>query len=94
MQSYSVALLKNDSATGNACHWPGGRGSVILTGTIGGATINFQFLGPDGSTWVTIGSAIAAAGQSLFELPPGQIRISISGGTPSALYAQAARIPV
>ncbi|WP_374601050.1 hypothetical protein [Niveibacterium sp.] len=89
-----MTLLQNASATSSAKSWPGGRGSVVASGSFGGATLQLQGLGPDGATWVSVGAALTSAGQTVFEMPPGQIRILVSGGTPSALYAQAARVPV
>lgn len=95
MITASVELLKNAAATGAGFAWPGGRGVFSAAGTIGGATISLQFLGPDGSTWIDAGAGttLLAAGAGVFELPPCQIRAAVTGGAPAALYAQAARVP-
>ena len=84
-------LLSNASATGTAQAWPGGYGVFTAAGTFGGSTVTFQFLGPDATTWIAVGSdtTLTAAGGGAFLLPPGTIRAAVSGGTPSALYAQA-----
>lgn len=83
------ALLSNASATGSAVQWDGGRGVFSLAGTVGGATITLQYLGPDGSTWLTAATALTAVGLEAFELPPGRIRALVAGGAPSGLYADA-----
>ena len=87
-----VTLLNNASATGNAVAWPGGRGYFSVEGTIGGATVQLQAITPNG-TWLAAPVAgITAAGGQVFELPPGPIRASVSGGVPSALFAYATGI--
>lgn len=94
MQSASVDLLSNASATGAAVQWPGGRGLFTAAGTFGGATLTLQLMGPDATTWIAAGAdtTLAAAGAGVFDLPPGQIRVQVAGGTPSGLYARAARV--
>jgi hypothetical protein len=82
-------LLSNASATGTGTTWGGGRGVFSLAGTVGGATITLQYLGPDGTTWLTGATALTAIGLIAFELPPGQIRAAVSGGAPAGLYANA-----
>lgn len=84
--------------------WQGGRGVCAVAGTFGGTTATLEYLGPDGSSWIAVavtdpadGSqtavALTASGGIAFQLPPGPIRLTLTGGTPSALYATAARIP-
>lgn len=84
-------LLTNASATGSATAWPGGKGTFQLVGTVGGATITLQALGPDGSTWQAVSSAttLTATGLANFELGPASIRALVASGTPSGLYATA-----
>lgn len=84
-------LLNNASATGAAAQWPGGAGMVDVVGTFGGATVTLQFLGPDGATWITVGadSTFTAAGGALFMMRAGKLRMAVSGGAPSGLYASA-----
>jgi hypothetical protein len=86
----NVELAKNASATSSAMNWPGGSGSFIATATFGGGTVKLQYLGPDGSTWIDVGTdtTLTAAGGGNFELPPGQIRVNIA--TATAVYASAA----
>jgi len=87
----TFVLLSNASATGTAVAWPGGKGTVSVSGTFGGATLTLQYLGPDGVTWLTAGTltTFTAAGAANFEAAPGSIRMAVSGGSPSALYATA-----
>lgn len=89
-----MQLLTNESATGTAKLWPGGKGAFALAGTVGGATITLQYLGPDGSTWLTAAAAttLTAVGLGVFELPNGQIRALVAAGAPSGLYASAEAI--
>jgi hypothetical protein len=105
MNTYPVPpLLENGSADSAAVHWPGGRGFFVIVGTFGSTSAQLEYLGPDSSTWLAYqvldpadGSfasvALTAAGGFVFELPATQIRVNLTGGTPSALYARAARIP-
>lgn len=89
-----ATLLSNESATGSAAIWDGGVGVFSCVGTFGGATVTLQFLGPDGSTYLDVGTdtTLTANGAAGFVLPPGKIRASVSGGAPSALYAQADKV--
>ena len=87
-------LLSNASATGSAAQWGGGTGVFSVCGTFSGATVSLQFLGPDGSTYIDVGTdtMLTSNGAGGFVLPPGKIRAYISGGTPSGLYAQAEQV--
>lgn len=87
-------LLSNASATGSYVQWDGGIGVFSAAGTFSGATVTLQFLGPDGSTALTVGTdtTLTAAGGGGFVLPPCKIRAEISGGSPSGMYAQADKV--
>lgn len=82
-------LLYNTNATGGGVSLPAGRYSFALVGTFGGATVTLQMLGPDGVTWLPVGSATAltAAGRELVEIPSGTYRALVASGAPSGLYA-------
>lgn len=82
-------LLSNASATGSAQAWPGGCGSFFAAGTFGGATVTLQVLGPDGSTYLAVGdlATLTSAGGCNFLLAPCTLRVAVTGGTPSGLYA-------
>ena len=91
MASKGVTLLSNASATGSWVVWHGGRTSLVTFGTLP-TTYKIQLLGKDGTTAVDV-ATITAAGLTSYDLPPGQYRMSISGGSPSGLYADLISIP-
>lgn len=83
----SAALQAAGGAT-----WPGGRGTVIASGTFGGATTKLQVQNPTTTDWVDVGAAatLTAPGMFGFELPPGvQVRMLTSGGTSPAIVVNA-----
>ena len=86
-----MILISNGSTTSSAARWQGGQGTFTVVGTLGGATVTLQYLGPDGTTWVQAGSdaALTAAGGVVFTLHACQIRALVDGGTPSGLYVSA-----
>lgn len=87
-------LLNNATATGAAVQWDGGIGAFSAAGTFSGATITLQWLGPDGTTYLTVGAdtTLTAAGAGGFVLPPCKIRALVSGGPPSGMFAQADKV--
>lgn len=95
MQTLSVDLLYNASATGAGTLWGGGKAQFSAAGTFGGATVALEVLGPDNATWIAAATStsLTAAGLAVVDLPQGQVRASVTGGTPSGLYARLARIP-
>jgi hypothetical protein len=103
MNTAGVSLLSNAAATSAAKKWPGGRGVMSVAGTFGGAAVTMQFLGPDGSTYLDVKAmapdgtqtavSLAAAGAIGFVLPPTLIKVVVTGGAPSGLYARADRVP-
>ena len=90
----NIVLLDNAAATGPAKTWDGGRGQLKALGSFGGATVTLQILGPDGATWLAVGSdaALTGAGVANFDCPPGQLRAAVSGGSPSGLHASVASL--
>lgn len=83
-----LALLENDSATGDPVVWGGGIGSFTAEGTFNGTTVYLEYESPSGN-WISAGSEseLTAEGGFVFELHPCRIRAAVSGGSPSALYA-------
>jgi hypothetical protein len=73
---------------------PGGIMVFAAAGTFNGATINLQFLGPDGSTLITAGTqtTLTAAGAGVAYLPPCQVQATVTGGPPSGIIASLARV--
>lgn len=81
-------LLHNESATGGKLDVARGTYVVSADGTFGGATLQLQLLSPDGTSWLSITDAsFTAEGAFAIDLPKGVVRMSVSGGSPSALYA-------
>jgi hypothetical protein len=92
MQTASVELLTNASATSGAKKWPGGKGLFAVKATFGGGSVALQMQLPDSSTWFTpTDASLTADGAIVFELPPCEIRALVT--TATAVYAQASRIP-
>jgi hypothetical protein len=92
MQTASVELLADASATSSAKQWPGGKGVFAVKATFGGGSVALQFQLPDSSTWITpTDGSLTADGGFVFELPPCYIRASVA--TATAVYATAVRIP-
>lgn len=86
-------LLSNASATSAAINVNGGSYAISADGTFGGATLQLQMQSPDGSSWLAIEDAIfTAEGIFIVDLPPSTIRMLVSGGAPSALYANIGKV--
>ncbi len=86
-----IELIENGSVTSSAARWPGGKGSMTVAGTFGGATVTLQTLAGDGATWVKVIDFMAAEHKS-FDLAEGPIRAAVTGGSPSGIYAVAVQI--
>lgn len=88
------ALLVNASTDGAWEQWTGGRGTFMVVGTFGGATVTLQTKGPDpAGTPIAVGehTTFTENGVGNFDLASCEIRAAISGGSPSGLYATAWR---
>lgn len=86
-----LTLLSNASATGSWFTWDGGRGTFVVSGTVGGSSIALEMKGAN-DVATPVGTDVtftALPGIGNFDLPPCQIRCAVTGGTPSALYARA-----
>ena len=87
-------LLSNAAATGSAVAIRGGEYAFTVEGTISGATIGLQMQTPNG-TWATIqvwnASPVQTTAvpyfQTQVDLPAGNARTVVTGGSPSALYS-------
>lgn len=87
----SLTLLSNAGAgNGASVKWPGGAGEICAIGTWGGGNLQLQALGPDGTTWVNVGSAITANGVAKFELGRGTVRGVVT--TATGVYASLKRL--
>lgn len=87
-------LASNASATGNAVVIRGGEYIFLAEGTVGGSTVSLQVQTPNG-TWVDVqifsGSLVKTTtlpfAQTQVDLPAGNVRVALTGGTPSGIYA-------
>lgn len=90
----SYPLLVAGSATGSAVAIRGGEYQFMVDGTAGGATISLQLQSPSGA-WmdaqVFTGSVVKfttlPGNQTGIDLPAGNVRCYITGGTPSGINA-------
>lgn len=90
-----VVLLSNSAGGTSAAYaWAGGQGEFKVVGTFGAATVKLQFLGPDGVTWLDVGTSttLTAPGAGLFTLGPCQLQAITVGGAPTGIYASASRV--
>lgn len=91
-QSYT--LLAAGSATGSAVAVKGGEYMVFFDGTISGSTVSLQVQSPSGQ-WIDVdvftGSTVKYTAlpraQTGIDLPAGNVRCALTGGTPSGINA-------
>jgi hypothetical protein len=90
----SYALLTSGSATGSSVSIKGGEYIVFFDGTIGSSTVSLQVKSPSG-VWsdveVFTGQKVAYTtlprAQTGIDLPAGEVRCALTGGTPSGINA-------
>ena len=78
----NLNLLNAATATGPAIGWPGGVGVFTAVGTwTGGGTATLEYLGPDGTTYIAVGTGTTCTANcnSVFYLPAATIKVVISG---------------
>lgn len=90
-----LATNVNASAVQPQQTWNGGRAALNIVATVYGTTVSFQQLGADGVTWLNMNASTIAANAApvLYDCPAGQYRLSITGGTTTALYATLVSVP-
>jgi hypothetical protein len=94
-QSY-LQLLIRAKASGQQFEWPGGIGVFMCSGTWNGATVSLQFVGPDGVTLITAGTAttLTANGGGVFYLPADNIQATVtSPGASTSITCSAGSVP-
>lgn len=93
MAQKAVILCDNISSTAAqaAVAFGGGRGLLIVEATTYPSTCQLQIQSRSGK-WVNFGSNISADIAMPLDLPQGQYRINLSGGTTSALYVVLASV--
>lgn len=90
----AYTLLAGGSATGSAVAIRGGEYMFFVDGTISGATAALQIQSLSG-VWMTIavfaGSLVSytalPASQTGIDLPPGNVRVALTGGSPTGINA-------
>ncbi len=84
------------TATGQPVDCPGGLMVIAVAASAwNGATASLQMLLPDGQTLINVSPSQAiftANGVGTVNLPPCTIQMTISGGTPTAMFASIARV--
>lgn len=71
----------------------GGRYVLVLEAGAYGTTVKLQVQGPNGS-WIDMNATTYSANQiTAYDLPSGQVRMHITGGTTTDLYANLCRVP-
>ncbi len=92
----SIVIMSASAVSSAQVEWPGGIGVFAASGTFNGATISLQFVGPDGTTLITAGTAttLTAAGAGVFYLPRCLIQATItSAGGSTSLSASVGLVP-
>ena len=99
-QGEKLVLLEDQDVAGSGTPQTatiGGRSILATNGTFDGATVTFEFLGPDGTNFITVSSGVfSAAGSIAVDVAQGtQLRATLAGGTnPENIYADAVRVPL
>lgn len=85
-----VFSFSNIAATPASFILRGGNYGLTVSAVFGGGNVALQRLTPDGSTYVTVITALTAAGYASANLPNGTYRLSIT--TATAVYADVVSI--
>lgn len=99
MSGAHVALVVPGAApAGNGVFWQGGIAAFSAVASAWStATATLTVLGPDGATQLTVGSSTTVTANAFVTplyLPPGTYTVTVSGGTPTALYVALDRVPL
>lgn len=74
--------------------WVGGRTSLVIVAQTYPSTCNLQLRGQDGTSWMNVNdSSIGANSFDTYDLPAGEYRMNLAGGTVDGLYASLVAIP-
>lgn len=77
----------NLAATSSVFTVNGGKFSLDISGTWGSGNAQVELLGPDGSTWLNVGSSVTANIVQTLDLPSGQFRVAITSGATAVYFA-------
>ena len=100
-----IRAVSNSTNSGNFNLPYGGRYAVAVSATFSGGTVELQYLGPDGTTFLSIKNhfnntttavelpigSFASAGVFVLDLPAGTYKFVIT--TATAVYASIMRVP-
>jgi len=95
MSTKGVSLASNVAAVADqpAVAWSGGRAALVIEATTYPTTVGLQMQSVSGK-WVAVSTTnITADGVYAFDVPAGQVRLHLTGGTASALYANLVSVP-
>ena len=93
VEGHVLATNASGAADGAQVTLHGGRYVLTIVAGTFPSTCALQILASDNATWVSInGSAFAANALNAYDLPAGQCRLHMSGGTVAAVYATLVRI--
>lgn len=93
--TFQATLISNGTAsTATGIPVPPGRYAYSVDGTFSDATVTLSILGPDDSSYISVGSdaALTAEGAVLVELPKCTVKAIVTSGPPSGIYARLDRI--
>lgn len=91
MRAQEAVRFENIAATTSAFVLNGGKYTFAVAATFGGGSVGIETLGPNGSSWLSVGTPPVAAGVTTYDLPPGQYRVVIV--TATAVYVTIVRVP-
>jgi len=91
MRAQEAVKFENIAATTSAFVLNGGKYQFAVAATFGGGSVGIEMLGPNGSSWLLVATALTAAGVATYDLPPGQYRVVIA--TATAVYVTIVRVP-
>lgn len=99
MSGAKVQLIIPGALTsGTAVWWQGGIAAFSATASNWNAsTATLTVSGPDGSTQLTVGASTTVTANAFVTplyLPAGNYTLTVTGGTPTALYAALDRVPI
>lgn len=83
----NILTAATTTNTGTAHAWCGGKGLLVGAGTFKGGTLLLQVTPDGGTTWVSGGASLTAAGSTSFDLPVADVRASITGTTEATTAA-------
>lgn len=85
-------------ASGNSVFWQGGIAAFsAIASAWNAATATLTVLGPDGTTQQPVGSSTTVTANAFVTplyLPAGLYTLTVSGGTPTALYVALDKVPL